>query len=156
MIEPRFVQNVQNRARAARLYVSRAENDAGYPRLNDGPGAHRTRLDGDIQGAVLQSPVADEARGLVYGRYFRMAEGIFSAVSEIMPPAYYFSVVYDHTADGDLSAVDGGFGLVKRLFHIIFVNAVFLRRQFIFRFQKNLPFMAYARSALFHAKPHLH
>ena len=53
MIESWFVQDLEDRTRSACFGVHGADDDRGYPRVDDCPGAHRTGLERDVESAIF-------------------------------------------------------------------------------------------------------
>lgn len=58
-----------------------------HPCLYQSSGAHRAWFEGDHQGAVVESPVALNERGLAEGDQLGMAERVLIPVPAVAPPA---------------------------------------------------------------------
>ena len=56
VVQTRVPKQVSDGAAHARLFIPGAEHDALHPREHSCPGAHGTRLEGDVEGAVVESP----------------------------------------------------------------------------------------------------
>jgi hypothetical protein len=56
VVQPEIVANREQRADGARLRVTCSVDDAADTRVDEGPGAHRARLERDDEGGVRQSP----------------------------------------------------------------------------------------------------
>ena len=59
VVEPRLGQHVEHAAGGARLGVGGAEHDARDPGEHDRPGAHRARLERDVEHGVEHAPAAE-------------------------------------------------------------------------------------------------
>jgi hypothetical protein len=56
MIQTRVPNNVGHRTRHPRLLVERTKHEHAHPRQHDRSGAHRARLEGHVQRAVVEPP----------------------------------------------------------------------------------------------------
>jgi len=73
------------------LGITRTIDDAGDPRMEDGPGAHRTRFQGDEQFATWQAIVAETARGIAQRGNFGMGGRIALADRTVEAPSDNFA-----------------------------------------------------------------
>ena len=78
---------VQDTPQPSPLPVCRAKYHTPHSGLNEGRGAHDARLQGDQQGAVVQSPVSPQGSSLSQGHQFPMAEGVRFPLTSVDPPA---------------------------------------------------------------------
>lgn len=84
-------------------------------------GAHRTRLQRDIQVTVLKAPGTEFATGFSDGDHFRVKRCVLTELAEIVRARDHLPVVYDHTSYGAVSDQSGTMCLRERLGHIFFV-----------------------------------
>ena len=78
---------IQAAAKGTSLWIVSCKDHRADPGLNEGPGAHRTGLEGHQQGAVVEAPVVASAGRLAKGDQFGVAQGILRAVAAVAAPA---------------------------------------------------------------------
>ena len=101
MVELGHFQQVEDGTSATRLGVHTSHNDFRNACLDDRAGTHLAWFQGNIERAVLQTPVAYFFAGFIDRRYFRVCQGIFIRIAAIISPAYDLSVADDHAANRD-------------------------------------------------------
>jgi len=103
------------------LGVTRAIDDAGDPRMEDGSGAHGTRFEGHEQLATRQAIVAETARGITQRGNFGMGGRIALADRAVEAPSDNFSGPHHDGADRHFAKTFRGTGQGYGLAHEIFV-----------------------------------
>jgi hypothetical protein len=121
MIKLLHLQEIEYRTGTTRLGIHRSDDYTLHPGLYDGSGTHLARFQGNIHGAVFQSPVTGLFARLADGSEFRMGERIFIRIASVVAPRNDFTILNDHTANRNF--VDGGsfFRLCDSRFHKFFV-----------------------------------
>ena len=90
--------------------------------MNDGPGAHRAGLLGDVEVAVRQTPVTEGALGLGECQHFRMGGGVFQRLHLIPGASDDLSLVNNDRTDGHLIEPGSLACLTQRLPHKMFIG----------------------------------
>src|SRR5207249_5509284 len=83
MVEARLLQQVPERTGEPRLGVRSAEDNSVRPSEDDGSGAHRARLDGDVDRASLEVPPPRSFRGAPEREDLGMGGGILRPLALI-------------------------------------------------------------------------
>jgi len=73
-----------------------SEHHPAYPCLDQGPGAHWTRFEGDEQRAVVQAPVAAQPSCLLQGYQFCVAQGLLILLPPVAAPAHCPALTIEH------------------------------------------------------------
>ena len=79
MIELGMIQDLQHGMHGAGLGILSSINQAANARVRDGPGAHRARLNRDVQIAIEQAIVADGLPGFAQREDLGMSRRIVRA-----------------------------------------------------------------------------
>lgn len=122
VIERGVFQDVEYGSGTAGLGIHAANDHLGDAGLDDGAGAHLAGLQGYVEGAVLQSPVADFFAGFVDSGNFGVCQGVFVGVAAVVASADNFIPVDYDTADGDFSEGVCFLGLGEGGFHVFFLS----------------------------------
>ena len=91
------------RAREPRLRIRRAEHDAVDPREHDGAGAHRARLQRDVERAAVQPPRARDGARLPQRQDLGVRGGVLQALARVPGGGQHLLVARDHGTDGDVA-----------------------------------------------------
>ena len=129
MVEGRCVEELEHGAGAAVLGAVGAEDDAVDAALDQGAGTHGAGLEGAVEGAAFEAPVAGPAAGLADGGDLRVREGRVVGVAAVVAPPDDLSVADDHGADRDFAECGGLGGLAEGSAHIAAVERLLLRRE---------------------------
>lgn len=139
VIRPRvFVKRVAETERAA-LRVLRAVNDARYAGLLASGEAHRTRLERDVEDAVLESPTPEAFRAVFERVDLRVGGRRLESLAGVSPFADDFPAVDEHGADGDFVLGSGDFRFVERGAEIPKVGSPAILRTVLAQDARSLP-----------------
>ena len=99
--------------------VGGAVDQAGDAGVDNGAGAHGAGFEGDGEGGVLETPVAQLAGGLADGEDFGVGGGVFVEDSAVVGGGddSVGGGVVDDGADGDFIMGEGGGGVLDREGH---------------------------------------
>ncbi len=86
MVETQIAGDAVERFAGAGLGIGAAVDDERQPGLNDGAGAHRTRFQSDIEGAVFQPPGAKCRRRLGDGDHLGVSGRIEQPFALVVAP----------------------------------------------------------------------
>ena len=90
VIQALDAEEIDDAAMYPGLGVARTIDDARDPRMEDGPGAHRTGFQGDEQLATWQAVIAETARGIAQRGNFGMGGRIALADRTVEAPSDNF------------------------------------------------------------------
>ena len=118
VVEVRILQDVEEGPAAAGLGAGRADHDAVDPGLDDGAGAHLAGLQGAVEGAALQPPVAELLTGLTDAGDLGVGQCGLVRVAAVVAAGDDLSLVDDDRPDGDLPDRDRLLRLLQGGLHI--------------------------------------
>jgi hypothetical protein len=118
VVEARVVAQREQAAGGAGLGVGGAVDEAGDAGVDEGPGAHRARLEGDVEGGAVDSPAALVATGLAEGDDLGVAAGVGGGLAGVEAGADDGAGVDDDGADRDVAAGGGVVGEAQGLAHV--------------------------------------
>ena len=121
MVKPLHLQQVQDRTCTPGLGVHTADDHFINSGLYDGSCAHLTGFQGDIERASLKPPVPQLFAGFPDGIHLCVGGGIFICISSVIASGYYFSFIYDHTANGNFPKGVRFFRLLYGFLHKLFL-----------------------------------
>ncbi len=106
----------------AGLGVAGAVDEAGEAGVDDGAGAHGAGFEGDVEGAIEETPVAEGLPGLAEGDDFGVGGGVVVEFAEVVSAADDLrwgveGVMDDEGTDGDFGASGGILGELEGLAH---------------------------------------
>ena len=104
MVQARVVAQGEQRASGAGLGVGGAVDEAGDAGVDEGAGAHRAGLEGDVEGGAVDPPAAGAATGLAEGDDLGVAGGVGVGLAGVEADAGDAAVLDDEGADGDVAA----------------------------------------------------
>src|SRR5215472_2380072 len=113
VIKPRVIKYLQQRTTCARFGIVCPEHDTSQPRLHDGAGAHRARLDCSIQSAVVQAVVAQLLGGPPQGKDFGVSCGIVEVDGPVVCARNDTPVLGDNRSHGNFIFVQAALSLAK-------------------------------------------
>jgi hypothetical protein len=122
MVQEGVPGEVQEGAAGAGLGVVGAEDESGDPSQDEGTGAHGARLEGDIEGAVVQAPGSEGPSGEFQGDAFRMCGRIVRSFSEIEGLGDDLPMPNDERSNGDFAEGDGILGEGEGVAHPVQVG----------------------------------
>src|SRR6266702_3096702 len=99
----------------ARLWIVCAINQAPNSCMNQRSRAHRARLNCSKQLTVAQAVLADGSARFAQGNHLRVGSGIGVADIAIETAANDFSLIDNHSADGNFSSIEGAPGSAQRV-----------------------------------------
>ena len=102
------VQQVDPAAGGSAFRVRAAEDHALRPAVDDGAGAHRTGLLGDVECAFFEPPIAESLLRRGEREHFRMGSGVLEGFHLIPCPGNDAAFAHDHGPHGHFA---GGIGL---------------------------------------------
>ena len=114
-------KQIDHRAARAGLRVERAEIDRLDAGVDDRPGAHRTRLERNIQVAPVQPPAAELFAGLLDGLDLRVMQSVFLCLAAVPAAPDDLSVADNDRADRDLTLLRRPVRELQRRLHVFFL-----------------------------------
>ncbi len=117
MIEPRVAEELIKRLNRAGFGVGRAVNNGRYPRLDDCSGAHRTRLERDVQHTITESPIIKCRSGLRDSQHFGVSGWVVKLFSLIASGGDHPFAMHDDCPDGNFAGGLRGGSVLQRLLH---------------------------------------
>lgn len=99
------------------LGIDGAEDNAVGAAVDDGAGAHRAGLFGDVEGAAFESPVAVGGLSGSEGDHFSVGGGVLESLDLVPSAGDDLFVADDDGADGHFSDFVGTAGFAKSLAH---------------------------------------
>ena len=100
-------------AETAHFGVAPGEDHSTQSTHNRRTRAHRTRLFGDVQGAVIETPIADFFSRLGDGENFRVSGGVVRAFDFVVGRGNDFATAFDDGTDGHFIDAPGINGEVE-------------------------------------------
>jgi hypothetical protein len=129
VIQPGLCEQIDDAAAGACLGVRGAIDDAGHARVLDRAGAHRARLKGHIERAIVQPVVAEQFGRSTNGLDFRVRRRIGIADGLIEAGCQYLAIPDHYRADRNFAQRPCVVRLVKRQSHVGFVVRLIDRRR---------------------------
>jgi len=123
VIQPRMAEQVAHRSSHTRFLIPCTEDDALDARKNDCSRAHRARLDGHVESAVVETPAIQLGRSFANGEHFRVRGGILIAESAIACRSDDRTFAHDHGANRHFIAPAGFAGDVERVTNVLLVTS---------------------------------
>jgi hypothetical protein len=117
VIKAGVIKYRQRRTTCARFGIDCPENDAPKPRLDDGSGAHRTRLDCNIQGAVVQAVVPQLLGGPAQSKDFGVSGRIVEVDGPIVRPRQHAPVLDNECPNRNLILAQSALSLAQGQTH---------------------------------------
>jgi hypothetical protein len=127
MVEMWVREDFETGADSAAFGIVGAVNETRNAGLNDGSGAHATRLDGDVQRGAGETIVAEQARGFAKGDHFGVGCGIAIANGAIAGAGEDLAVADEDGADGNFAGRCRGASFGERFLHELDVSVHLLR-----------------------------
>lgn len=121
MIEVVGLEEIPEAAGGTAFDIWATEDDAADAGVDDGSCAHGAGFFGDVEIAVGEAPVAEDALGLGEGEHFGVGGGIFEGFDLVPGTGDDLAVVDDDGADGDFVLGGGATGLSERFTHEVVV-----------------------------------
>jgi predicted enzyme related to lactoylglutathione lyase len=121
VVEPRLRKDVEDRAGRTRLRVGRAEDDARHAREHDRAGAHRARLERDVEHRVEHAPGAEHAAGLAQRDELGVCRRVLTQLALVVGGGDDLAVAHDDRADRDVVVVQRRLRLADRQAHEVLV-----------------------------------
>lgn len=121
VIEVVGLEEIPEAAGGAAFDIWATENDAADAGVDDGASAHGAGLFGDIEIAVGEAPVAEDALGLGEGEHFGVGGGVFEGFDLVPGTGDDLAVVDDDGADGHFVLGGGAAGLSERFTHEVVI-----------------------------------
>jgi len=118
VVEAGVVAQREQAAGGAGLGVGGAVDEAGDAGVDEGSGAHRAGLEGDVEGGAVDPPAAGAATGLAQGDDLGVAGRVGVGLAGVEADAGDAAVLDDEGADGDVAAGGGGGGEAQGLAHV--------------------------------------
>lgn len=116
------VGEVEDRSDCACFEVFGAVDEGFDAGLEDGSGAHGAGFEGDVEGAVGESPVVEVLGSCSEGEEFGVAEGVLVAIAAVLGLGDRLALgVEEDCADGDVTGLSGLVGLGEGLVHPVVV-----------------------------------
>src|SRR5262249_7509376 len=114
MIQRTVRANLENSIHSAGAQISGAINQTFYSGVDYRSGAHRARLDGDVQSRPGQTIVTNSSRRVAQSHYFGMRCRIIGSDRMVAPTSHNLIVNYNDGANGNLARIARRPGFVKR------------------------------------------
>lgn len=109
---------IQHPTKTTAFRVGRANDHTTHPGLYQGSGAHRAGFEGDQQGAVVEPPVAAQARCLPQGHQLGMPQGVTIQLAPVAAPANRTAFpIEQHRRHRDLAGPSHRFGASQQPVH---------------------------------------
>ena len=105
MVEARVGEDLEAGAESATFGIIGAVNETGDAGLDDSAGAHAAGLDGDVQGGVSETIVAEAAGGFTKHDDFGVSGRVIVADGAITGARKNLSVVNQNGADRHLASI---------------------------------------------------
>ena len=121
VVEVVGLEEIPEAAGGAAFDIGATENDAADAGVDDGSCAHGAGFFGDVEIAVGEAPVAEDALGLGEGKHFGVGGGVFEGFDLVPGTGDDLAVVDDDGADGDFVLGGGAAGLSERFTHEVVV-----------------------------------
>ena len=86
-------------------------------RVQQGAGAHHTRLERHDEGAVVEPPATEHAGRVPQGQQLGVGRRVLQALPLVVASGDDQPVTHDHRADGDVAVPQGRLGLGQRQLH---------------------------------------
>jgi hypothetical protein len=103
MVEARVGEDFEAGADGAAFGIIGAVNETGDAGLDDGAGAHTAGFDGDVEGGVRKTVVAEKAGSFSKNDDFGVGGGVAIADGAIASTSENLAVMDEHGADGDFA-----------------------------------------------------
>jgi len=87
---------IEHTSQTAALGVVGSKHNLADSGLHQSPGAHRAGFEGDQQGAVVEAPVAPEARSLLQRHQLGMAQWLLIPLAPVASPAHGSALGIEH------------------------------------------------------------
>ena len=116
MVEPRVAEHVEHASRRAGLRVGRAEDDARHAPEHDRPGAHRARLEGDVEDRRGDAPASEPRRGLAQSEHLGVGGRVAAQLALIRSRGDHLALVGDHAADRHVVVLERALRFAQRCF----------------------------------------
>jgi len=111
VVELRVVEDAEDRATCAGLWVGRGVDQAGDAGVEDCAGTHGAGFECDVEGAALgQAIVGQRARGVAEGDDLCVGGGVVIAQNTVLASGDDLAVMHDEGADGNFAIMLGGAG----------------------------------------------
>ncbi len=124
MVELRVIEHAERGAAGAAFRVRRTPNQMLDAGLDDGPGAHRARLDCNIESAPAQPVVAKLTGRTAQRQHFGMSAGINQMDRTIVSARENPSLANQNRSHGNFSLTEALLGLAQGGTHEGFVGFV--------------------------------
>ncbi len=122
--EPRVAGEIEDGSAGTEGGVFGSPDEHLEPGLTTGGSTHGARLEGHIEGAGFETPIADQRSGFAEREELGVAGWIRPFAAAIAGAGDDFTVSYDHRSNRHFSACTGGLGLGDRLGHECEIVAV--------------------------------
>ena len=97
----------------ARLRVGRAEHDGPQTGVDHRSGAHRTRLERDVERALVETPVPEVGSGVTECEHLGVRHRVAGQLTFVVASGDDLAAVDHRCTDGDIVMVERGAGLVE-------------------------------------------
>src|SRR5262245_57663773 len=119
MIQARIAGNLIQRMTGPRLGIGTTVNDERNARLDNGPGTHRTRFEGDIKNGPFEPPGLQRGGGLGDGDHLGVGGGILEQLALIVCLADDAALrIEEDSADGHLIFSGSQLRLIEGHLHV--------------------------------------
>ena len=125
VIERWHLKEIDDAASRAGARIGTAKDDAADASVNDGPGAHRTRLLRHVKIAIDQTPIASRLFGLSQREHLGVGRRVMEKLDLIVSASDNFSGADDDTADWNLVSLARLFRKPQRFVHVLGVTLFF-------------------------------
>ena|ERR1700687_1789570 len=122
MIQLRMPQQIFNRAGHTGFLIPCAEDNPLHPGQDYGASAHRARLKGDVESAVVQSPAIELGRCLADGEKLRVRGGILITNRPVGRGSEDRALAHYDRPDRYLVSLDRVAGEVERVSYVLLVD----------------------------------
>ena len=121
MIQTRLAEDIEDAPRGAGLGVGRSVDHAWQPSEHDRAGAHRARLERDVEHGVEDPPAGHRPCRLAQGEYLGVGGGVTAQLALVVCGRDRLAVAYDHCSDRHVVVLERALGLPQREAHEVFV-----------------------------------
>ena len=122
VVELRMVKQIQHRARRAGFRLCGTPHDTFQPRMQHRARTHGARLQGHIQGAIVQAVIAQFFSSCAQGQDLGMGAGVVQTDRGVVRLRHHFTVLHHHRAHRHLPGFTGCLGLLQGQAHEIVIE----------------------------------
>lgn len=115
--EPGVRRDINHRAEGAETFIFSSPDHQLQPGLATRGCAHRTRFEGNVEGAFRQAPISDLLTRLTENDHFSVRSWIAAYLAPITGPRDDLTLADDNGAHGDLAAGCRRLGFAQSLSH---------------------------------------